>query len=301
MEIQDLRCFVAVVEHGGFRAAAEALHIAQSALSRRISRLEQRLGHQLLERSRRGVQLTPHGEMLLEGARRVLASLDDIAGRVADYRGTILRLGCAGTAAGSFLAKFLAQWIPRHPHVRLMMIEDGARALRDRLVRRECDLAIVASPIPPEFQHRLVKKVSLQALFPPGHRLAKSPEPLNVRELHRQRVLLNAPTFLSHALLMAACRVAHVEPIVVYESSVGQTLAALAEAGLGIAVVGDSVDLRGFDLQRRFICDDQGRVLHFHLHVAWLRDRILPPAALDFVDDLTKYMGVDKARDSALT
>ena len=127
MEIQDLRCFVAVVEHGGFRAAAEALHIAQSALSRRISRLEQRLGHQLLERSRRGVQLTPHGEMLLEGARRVLASLDDIAGRVADYRGTILRLGCAGTAAGSFLAKFLAQWIPRH--------SPGRRSLDVRTLR----------------------------------------------------------------------------------------------------------------------------------------------------------------------
>lgn len=291
MELQDLRSFVAVVEHGGFRAAADALHIAQSALSRRISRLEHKLGLTLLERSRRGVQLTPHGELFLNGARRILESLDDVVATVTENKLNVIRLGCAGTAAGSFLAKFLATWIPRHPQVRVMMIEDGAHALRRRLAQRECDLAIVAGPIPTTFAHRLVKKVTLQALFPPGHPLARYNEPLSVRDLHRQRVLLNSPTFLSSSLLMSACRVARVEPEVVYESSVGQTLAALAEAGLGIAIMGDSVDLRGFNLHRRYVCDDQDRVLQFQLHIAWLKDRILPPVVCEFVDDLTAYMG----------
>lgn len=293
MDFQDLRCFVAVVENGGFRAAANSLHIAQSALSRRISRLEQQLGQKLLERNRRGVRLTPHGELFLDGARRILASVDDLVARVSDNRFTVLRLGCAPTAAGSFLAKFLASWIPRHPEVRVMMIEDGAQALRHRLAKRECDTAVVAGPLPKTFHHRLVKKVTLQALFPPGHRLGSDTEPLNVRALHRQRILLNSPTFLSSSLLMSACRVAQVEPEVVYESSVGQTLAALAEAGLGIAVMGDNVDLRGFDLRRRYICDDQGRLLHFHLYIAWLQDRMLPQVAYTFINDLTEYMGAE--------
>lgn len=293
MDLQDLRCFVAVVENRGFRSAAQALHIAQSALSRRISRLEQELGQVLLERSRRGVRPTPHGELLLEGARRILAALDDMVARVSDNRITRLRLGCAATAAGSFLANFLATWIPRHPDVRVIMIEDGAQALRHRLAQGDCDLAIVARPIPAIFEHRLVKKVTLQALFPPGHRLARGSEPLNVRDLHRQRILVNLPTFLSSTLLMSACRAARVEPEVVYESSVGQTLAALAEAGLGIAIIGDSVDLRGFNLHRRYVCDNQGRLLHFHLHIAWLRERVLPRIAYKFIDDLTAHVGAE--------
>lgn len=268
------------------------MHIAQSALSRRIRRLEDKLQLTLLERGPRGVQLTPHGESFLKGARRILDLMEDVHASVTDKWNNIIRLGCAGTAAGSFLAEFLAKWIPQHPHVRVMMIEDGAHALRRRLEERDCDLAIVAAPIPPAFEHRLVKDVTLQALFPPGHPLASGDGPLSVTDLDRERVLLNAPTFLSTALLMSACLAAGVEPEVAYQSSVGQTLAALAEAGLGIAIMGDSVDLRGFSLHRRFVCDEQGKPLRFQLHIAWIRERILPPAAYELVDDLTAHMGM---------
>jgi LysR family hydrogen peroxide-inducible transcriptional activator len=79
-----------------------------------------------------------------------------------------------------------------------------------------------------------------------------------------------------------------VEVQVVYECSVGQTLAALAEAGLGIAIFGDSVDLRGFDQVRRPIAGTDGRALSFDLHAAWLRGEG-DERARDFARQLSKF------------
>lgn len=290
MELADLQAFVAIAERGGFRAAADFLRVAQPALTRRVRRLEDELAVKLLERGPWGVRLTERGRQFLQGARRVLEAAEDVrrVGR-GGLRHTI-RLGAAATAAGSFLARFLATWIRAHPEVRLMMLEDGARNMRLRLAHRECDLGIVAAPIPLTFEHRFVTTVRVQALLPPGHPLAGSAEPLQVEALHGERVLVNGEGFLSTDLLRSACRLAGVGPEVVYQCSVGQTLAALAEAGLGIAIMGDSVDLRGFDLPRRYICDREGRVLSFDLHIAWLRDRDLPPVERQFVDNLVEYV-----------
>lgn len=290
MELADLQAFVAIAERGGFRAAADYLRVAQPSLTRRVRRLEAELGERLLERGPWGVRMTEAGRQFLQGARRVLEAVEETrrVGR-GGLRHTI-RLGAAATAAGSFLARFLATWIPAHPEVRLMMLEDGARNMRVRLANRECDLGIVAAPIPPAFEHRFVTTVRVQALLPRTHPLAASTEPLLVEALHRQRVLVNGDGFLSTDLLRSACRLAGVEPEVVYHCSIGQTLAALAEAGLGIAIMGDSVDLRGFDLPRRYVCDQEGRVLAFDLHVAWLREREQPAVERQFVDDLVAYV-----------
>jgi DNA-binding transcriptional LysR family regulator len=288
VEFDDIRAFIAIVERGGFRAAADAIRVAQPSLSRRVTRLEATLGLQLLERGPRGANLTPQGAVFLQGARRLLSTMEEVRSSTTGRWSGVIRLGCAATAAGSFLARFLATWIPTHPEVYLMMIEDGARALRRRLENRECDLAIVASPLSATLEHHLVQRVTVQALLPPGHKLAAGAGLLSVEELDQERVLVNGDQFLSTELLMAACRVAGVQPKVVYECSVGQTLAALAEAGLGIAIMGDTLDLRGFQLPRRFICDRNGEPLTFDLHIAWMKERQLHPLAYALADELTK-------------
>ena len=299
MDYQDLRAFISIVEHGGFRAAAEATSTAQPWLTRQMQRLERSLGVRLLERGPSGVRLTERGESFLAGARRALAALDEARSAATGAQRETIRVGAAATAAGSFLARFLATWIPNHPETHLVMIEDGARNLRQRLERNECDLAIVAAPIPAAFGHHLVRRVTVQALLPHAHELAGSTAPLDVAALHRQRVLLNGERFLSTEIFRSACRVAGVEPEVVYECSVGQTLAALTEAGLGIAVLGDSVDLRGYDLSRRQVRGHHGEILAFDLHVAWSKDRRLPEPARRLAEDLAAHTTGPQAVDRA--
>ena len=64
MDLRRLRLFLSVVDHGGFTAAAAAIHVAQPALSLGVRELEQELGATLLVRSRKGVVLTPAGDAL---------------------------------------------------------------------------------------------------------------------------------------------------------------------------------------------------------------------------------------------
>ncbi|MDQ1701821.1 MAG: hypothetical protein QOF57_1073 [Frankiaceae bacterium] len=288
MDTFDLTAFLAVAEQGGFRSAAALLYTSQPALSRTIARLEADLGVPLFNRGRGGTSLTPHGETLLVGARRLLATAEQVRAQTVGTAPEVLRLGTAATAAGSFLASFLSTWIVAHPEMRIAMLHDGAARLRSRLENDECDAAIVAAPVPDMFDHRPITTVRVQAYLPPGHRLANSTEPLAVHDLHGEAILVNGRPYLSTELLMAACRLAGAEPLVIYECGVGQTLAALAEAGLGIAIFGDSVDLRGFDLPRRYVESGDGTILSFDLHIAWRRGADLSPLALQFFEELSR-------------
>jgi len=275
MKLTGVRSFVAVMDHGGFNAAAEALSVAQPALSRSVKQLEATLGVRLIERGPWGIRPTPAGDKFLTSARRILTTVQEAEATVTGRWSETIRLGAAATAAGSFLAKRLSTWLTQHPNARLIMIEAGANQMPSKIEQRQCDFGVVASPVAAQFNHRFVTEVTVQALLPPGHALnSRTPDaPLPIAELHRHPVVLNSDDFLSTQLFRTACYLARAEPDVVYQCSVGQTLAALAESGLGVAIMGDSVDLRGFDLQKRPIAGPDGKLLTFALHVAWLKNR----------------------------
>ena len=75
-ELRHMRYVVDVAEHGSFKRAAAALHLAQPALSRQIRAVENQLGEALFERTRTGVRITSAGAALVEHVRQVLALAD---------------------------------------------------------------------------------------------------------------------------------------------------------------------------------------------------------------------------------
>lgn len=76
MTLQQLRDLVAVVSHGGYRAAARALDVSQAGLTKSLARLEEEHGVELLQRTAKGVVLTAEGEEFMSHARAVLAEAD---------------------------------------------------------------------------------------------------------------------------------------------------------------------------------------------------------------------------------
>ncbi|MFC4137788.1 MULTISPECIES: LysR family transcriptional regulator [unclassified Microbacterium] len=82
LDILLLRSFVAIDDFGGFGRAAEALHRSQPTVSQHVRVLENRLGHQLVEKDGRGSRFTPAGRRLLIEARRIIAVHDDAVGRL---------------------------------------------------------------------------------------------------------------------------------------------------------------------------------------------------------------------------
>jgi len=167
MDLRQLRYFVAVAERGGFGAAASALNVAQSALSRHIKQLEHELGGTLLERGARGVSVTESGKLLLARGRWLLGAFDDIKAEVRtenrEPSGTV-RLGAPSSLADILYAPLAKIFVERFPRVRLEMSEGLTEALCDRLLRADLDIGIVTMPQPNDhlnFETLVIEQVFL--------------------------------------------------------------------------------------------------------------------------------------------
>ena len=138
MDFAIIEAFVAVVEFGGFTRAAEALHLSQPALSRRIGLLEHELRHPVLERGRRGVRLTEAGRTFLPHAQAAIACLRDGAAAVEALEqggAGSLALAIVGTLAGTGVTSQLARFHEEHPRLRVIL-RTGNSAEVSALVRR---------------------------------------------------------------------------------------------------------------------------------------------------------------------
>lgn len=133
LDLDGLRAFLAVVEHGGFTAAAEHVGRTQSAVSLKIRKLEEALGKPVFVRNAHRTALTPAGELLLGYARRLVeeseAALAHV--RAPDAVGTI-RLGLGELFLPDHLPRVLVQFRRHHPRVKLdVRVGLSADLLRD--------------------------------------------------------------------------------------------------------------------------------------------------------------------------
>lgn len=122
-DLLSLRSLVAVVEEGGFSAAAKRVNRTQSAISLQVAKLEERLNAKLLERTSRSVSVTPAGEIFLSYARRILELSDEALLAVsAPEEKTLLRVGFAEYLAPQHLPNLLARFRRAHPNCDLSLV-----------------------------------------------------------------------------------------------------------------------------------------------------------------------------------
>lgn len=145
LQIDWLHCLVAVVDAGSLSAATVQLHRSQSAVSMQLKKLEDAVGHRLLERGARRLELTEQGRTLLGYARRMLdlqaeaqAALQPavLSGRV--------RLGVPDDYAATYLTPVLRRFAPRHSGVEIELNCEQSTALIPRVERGELDLALIS-------------------------------------------------------------------------------------------------------------------------------------------------------------
>ncbi len=149
LDVVALRSFVAIADAGGFRRAADSLHLSQSAVSQHVRRLEQACGRALVARDGRATRLTSEGEQLLVDARTILTTHDEALTRVRDLaarrRGYVV--GATEHAADILLPAVTARLradFPDHP-VRFR-IDRGAR-LREGLDQGDVDAALLIGDV----------------------------------------------------------------------------------------------------------------------------------------------------------
>lgn len=129
-----LRVFVAVVDYGGFTAAASVLNRTQAAVSLQIKRLEETVQVALFQHPRRAVQLTPRGELLLEYARRMISLNDEALSAVrGDEVAGRVRIGALNNYASGILPPLLAEFCSLHPEVQIEVHTDVAAEMEKKL------------------------------------------------------------------------------------------------------------------------------------------------------------------------
>ncbi|WP_175874344.1 LysR family transcriptional regulator [Burkholderia sp. BCC0397] len=144
----DVEAFVTVVEKGSMTAGAVALGSTPSVLSRAITRLEARLGTQLLRRSTRRLSLTEHGRLYLEQSRAAFLLIDDAERAIQGHGGTLtghVRLSVPTTYGHYRLPPLLRRFTREHPHVR---VELNIANRNVDLVAEGFDLAIRLGELP---------------------------------------------------------------------------------------------------------------------------------------------------------
>jgi DNA-binding transcriptional LysR family regulator len=145
LQMDWLKCLVAVVDAGSLSGAAAEIHRSQSAVSMQVKKLEGALGHRLLERGARRLVLTEQGQTLLGYARRILDLQAEAQGALnpVELTGRV-RLGVPDDYAARYLTPVLKRFAPRHSGVEIELYCEQSTALIPRVASGDLDLALVS-------------------------------------------------------------------------------------------------------------------------------------------------------------
>src|SRR4051794_1231063 len=173
-DLNELRAFCVAADLGTLGRAAVRLHVSQPSLSKRLAALESKVGARLLERSSRGVTLTPAGRRLYRHARPLLDTADEVGEVMAGIRHivAVVRLAASHSAAEAFVAEMLAR-----RDIAVELVNANSQVVRALVADGRADLGVAASrpghtPNPGVREAELVRDEVVCAV-PPGHPWAR--------------------------------------------------------------------------------------------------------------------------------
>lgn len=249
IELRQLRYFATVAEELHFGRAARRLHMTQPPLSQTIMALEEMLGAPLFERNRRGVTLTAAGTALLPEAQRLLlqaAGLAELVQRAATGASGRLALAFVSSADYSVLPPSLRAYRAEYPQVEITLKEATSDLQLDDLLAGRVDAGLLIPPLPDrarqELEYLPVLREPLVLAAPAGLPLLAAAS-VDLRTLAGMPLII-FPRHISPGLydaILSVFRDAGVTPEVGQEAIQMQTIVSLVSAGMGIALVPQSV------------------------------------------------------------
>jgi DNA-binding transcriptional LysR family regulator len=237
-ELRLLRSFVVIAEEGSLTRAAARLHIAQQSLSEQVRTLEAQLGATLLQRSSRGVRLTPVGAVLVREARTLLAHAERATAavrRAAAGEEGELRVGFLSSVANYMMPPIVRAYRARHPSVTLETHEMPIAKLVAGLRAGDLHAGLTRPPLVDDLATEVLLTEPVAAVLPAGHPLAARAE-LELAELADEPWVLTPrdswPPWHRHFDERFAR--AGFAPRVVQRGTSPQNLLALVAAGVGV-------------------------------------------------------------------
>jgi DNA-binding transcriptional LysR family regulator len=294
IELRQLRYFVAVAEELHFGRAAKKLHMTQPPLSQAIQGLEAELGAALFHRTTRQIQLSAAGIVLLPEAKRLLAQaslLPAIAQSAAAGSIGELRLAFISIADYSILPPSLRRFRRHYPNVKITLHEATSDRQLDLLENGEIDAGLLIPPIPDHLKdilhYQKLRRENLILALPDSAEKRASPTLLRS---YKDLPLILFPRKIAPALhdtILGCFREAGLTPLIAQEAIQMQTIIALVSAGMGMALVPESVanlQRAGVHYQNLELSNSMRNSVE--LGIAWRRDSNSPviQAFLDLLE-----------------
>lgn len=281
--LRQLRYFVAVAEERHFGRAAARLHMTQPPLSQTIQSLETALCTPLFIRTKRSIKLTPAGIALLPEAHRILQQvsvLPDLVRRAASGASGLLSLSFVSTADYSILPPLLREFRECYPEVQIDLREATSDVQLEDLMHGRIDAGLLIPPLPDKVKTELDYFTVLSEPL-----ILAAPE--NLKALHGKRTAsLNAvadmpliifPRRIAPALhdtILGCFREAALTPRIGQEAIQMQTIVGLVSAGMGIALVPQSVsNLKRPGVEYKLLSEKTALV---ETGLVWRRDNTSP-------------------------
>jgi len=261
MTITQLKYVLAVAEYKNFTLAAEKCFVTQPTLSMQIQKVEEELGIQIFDRTKKPIQLTEIGQKIVNQSKNIVNEADRIQDIVDQQKGFIggeFRLGIIPTVMPTLLPMFLNNFIKKYPKVKLIIEELNTQDIIFKLNNGHLDAAIAATPL----EEEKIKEVVLfyepfVAYIPENHNNFSKKE-IEISDLNLDEILLLQDGHCFRDSIVNLCKNNnnlehnHFQ----LESGSFETLIKLADEGLGTTLL---PYLHTLDLKEK----DQIKLRHF--------------------------------------
>ncbi|MGQ0617238.1 MAG: LysR family transcriptional regulator [Acidimicrobiia bacterium] len=288
MDLRRLGLFLAVIDHGGFTAAARAVHVAQPAISLAVRELEAELGTQLVVRARTGAVATPAGEALVGPARQALRDVQIAAAAVAAVSGLVagrIEIVSLPSLAADPLAPIVGRFRRDHPAVEVhLLAATDPDDLADQVRSGHAELGVtVAGSRGTTLVEQPLTDQELVAVCPPGSRHAG--RRLSLSSLAKTPLVLTPEGTSLRSQIDAALTDASIQAAIAVETTQRDALVPLVIAGAGTTFVPRSLAAGAAALGA--VVRPTRPILRRSIVLAH-RPGELSPAALHFIDTCPK-------------
>ncbi|PRY81391.1 LysR family transcriptional regulator [Alkalibacterium olivapovliticus] len=244
MELKQLTYFIEVAEREHMSNAAQHLNVAQSAVSRQISNLEDELGVQLFERVGRNMKLLPIGHVLLTHARDMINLLDQTKQHIADFTAPetgIIKIGFPSSLAATLLPNLINAYSSDYPNVQFQLRQGSYQFLIDAIKSRELNLAFIGPVIndDPAIRGDILFSEKLLLLVSRQHKVANR-ESITLKELKDEDFILFPKGYILEKLVIDACHTEGFDPKVSTQGEDMDAIKGMVAAGIGITILPDS-------------------------------------------------------------
>ncbi|MBP2630657.1 MAG: transcriptional regulator, LysR family [Firmicutes bacterium] len=253
MELRHLKYFVVVAEELHFTRAADRLNMAQPPLSQQIHQLENELGVQLFYRNKRQVELSAAGEIFLKSVYKILNDIEkacDTAQRT--HRGELGKIvvGFTGAATFGILPHLLQPYRTKFPLVDLAVLQLNTTDQIQSLLNGEINIGIIYVPVKnPGLTFKVIHQQPFIIAMPKNHPLASKSDPIELQELSKETFIM-IPRKAGQVYYDTIINIFHsagFSPNIGPEVYELQTSISLVAAGMGVALVPDSIQTLRID------------------------------------------------------